>query len=165
MQVERAGVGMFGADYRSRAKIGWTYSCSCFVSWNRNWWSTPDAYELTGLPSIVPFQVLSLLSQYLNVVKVGFLEELFNATEANIEEIHDWVERDNPHSRARAAKHFSFKKLFPIFSLLALAISLLSLALKVTSMSLPNLPIQMASRLSELSKTKNLLLLRGAIKS
>ena len=38
----------------------------------------------------------SIFVQYLNVVKVDFLEELFNATEANIEEIHgwlDWVER------------------------------------------------------------------------
>ena len=83
-----------------------------------------------------------------------FLQELFNAKEANILEILeegwllDWMERARDGmSSLGSIPEFCLQKLFILFSssaFLPLAIQLLSLAMRVTCITLPNFPLQVA---------------------
>ena len=92
---------------------------------------------------------------------MGFLQELFNSNEANLGEIHsegwvlDWVQRareDFSHfplaffSLSSESSSYSF--VFTFSPSTALAIHLLSLSLRVTSISLPNLPLQVVASLT-----------------
>ena len=87
---------------------------------------------------------------------MGFLQELFNSNEENLGLIHsegwvlDWVQRAREDFSNSTGCH---RKVLPThsFSLsasLPLAICLLSLSLRVTSISLPNLPLQVVASLT-----------------